>query len=91
MQVESLRQRIKRVAHYLLRVLVKLPIKIRVVVRSDAALEHFGIGRSIKEPRRNTQCANSMTGSPRGTDLFGLGIHVLSPIGADCTNCALAK
>lgn len=78
-QVESFRQHIKRVAHYLLGVLAKLPIKIGIVMRSDAALESSRIGRSIEEPRRDTQCANSITGSPRSTNFVGLGVHLLAP------------
>ena len=57
MQIESFRQHIKCIAHYLLRVFAKLPIKIRIVVSADAALEGFGVTGSIKEPRRDTQRA----------------------------------
>jgi hypothetical protein len=68
MQVESLCQHIKRVAHYLLRVLAELPIKIRIVVRADAALECFGIDRSVKEPRRYKQRANPIASVPSSAD-----------------------
>jgi hypothetical protein len=73
--------------HYLLGVLAKLPIKIRIVVRSDAALKCFGVNGSIKESRRDTQRSNLIAGGPRGTDLVALANHVA---GRDMT-CALAK
>jgi len=73
-QVESLRQHIKCVAHYLIRVLPKLPIEPGIVVRVHAAFEGFGVTGSVKEPRRDTQCANSIARAPGGTDLVALAI-----------------
>jgi len=75
-QVESLSQHIKCSAHYLLRVLAKLPIKIWIVVCVPTALEDFGIDRPIKKPRRDTQRSNLIAGRPCGTDLIGLENHV---------------
>jgi hypothetical protein len=58
----------------------------------NAALERFGIGRSIKEPRRDTQRTNLITGRPRRTDLVALAIHVINPwLQMHTPNCALAK
>jgi len=84
---ESLRQQIKCVAHYLLRVLRKLPVEAGIVVCVDPALENFGVSRSVKEPGRDTRSANPITGSQRGADLINLANHV---VGRDMT-CALAK
>jgi hypothetical protein len=77
MQVESLCQHIKRIAHYLLWVLPKLPIKIRIVMRSHAAFESFSVSGSIEEPCHNTQCFNAITGRPRATDLVAFAVHVI--------------
>jgi hypothetical protein len=78
-QVESLRQHIKCVAHYLLRVLPKLPIEAGTVVCVDTAFEGFGVTGSVKEPRRDTQRANPVTRRPRGTDLVALALHLIGP------------
>jgi hypothetical protein len=51
------------------RLLPKLPVKIWIVERADAAFERFGIDGLIKELRSDTQCANSIACSPCGTDL----------------------
>jgi len=63
----------------MLRILAKLPIKIWIVVGVHAPFESSSFGGSIKEPRRNAQCSNLITGHPRGTDLIGLAIHVAGP------------
>ena len=42
----------------------------------NAPHKSSGVNGSIKEPRRDTQCANLVASGPRGTDLFGFGIHV---------------
>jgi hypothetical protein len=78
-QVESLRQHVKCVAHYLLRILVYLPIKIRIVVRSDTAFEGFGVTGSVKEPRRDTQRANAIASAPCTADLVALALHLIDP------------
>jgi hypothetical protein len=79
-QVESLRQHIKCVAHYLLRVLAKLPIEARIVVCVDAAFEGFGVTGSVKEPRRDTQCANPIPIGPCSDDLVALANHVVGHV-----------
>jgi hypothetical protein len=44
-----------------------------------ASMPRFsGIGRSIKEPRRDTQRTNLIAGRPRRTDLVALAIHVIN-------------
>jgi hypothetical protein len=82
MQAESHRQHLKRISHYLLRVLADLTVKFRVIVRSHATLEQFGIIGAIKEARRDAQRTDPVTSSPYGTDFIGLAIHLSS--GADC-------
>jgi hypothetical protein len=46
-------------------------------VRSHAALEGFGVDGMVKEPRRDTQRANPIIGSPGGTDLVGIACGYL--------------
>jgi len=46
------------------------------LVRVHATLEHFGVGGAIKEPRRDAQRTDPITGSPCGTDFVGLVMHV---------------
>jgi hypothetical protein len=76
-QVESVRQHIKCVAHYLLRVLPKLPIEAWIVVRPDTAFEGFGVTGSVKEPRRDTQRANLIASAPCTADLVALALHLI--------------
>jgi hypothetical protein len=90
-QVESLRQDIERIAYDLLRVLPKLPIEVGIVVCVDATFEGSGVNGSIKEPRRDTQCANLIASVPFGADLVALAIHVACPITSNAPNCALAR
>ena len=78
-QPEAVSQRLKCILRYLLRFLAKLAVEIRVVERIDAALERLGVGGAIKEPRRDTQRADPVTGSPGGTDFIGLANHAVSP------------
>ena len=77
MQAEPPCQHVNRVLDYLLWVLAKLPIKAGVIVRVHAALENFGFIRPIKEPRRDPQRADLVTGSPSSTDFVGFTIHAV--------------
>ena len=85
---ESLRQHIKCVAHYLLRVLAKLPIRIWIVVCVPATLEAFGIDGPIKELRRDTQRPNLIASVPSSADLVALAIHVVGPMTSNALNRA---
>jgi hypothetical protein len=78
-QVESVRQHIKCVAHHLLRVLAKLPIEAGIVVCVDAAFESSGSDGSIKEPRRDTQRANPIPSAPFSANLVALALHLIGP------------
>jgi hypothetical protein len=90
-QVESLLQHIKCVAHYLLRVLPELPIEPGIVVCVHATLERFGVGGPIKEPRRYAQRTNPIASLPCSADLIALAIHCRQPVAGRTLNCALAK
>jgi len=78
-QLESLRQHIKCVAHYLLRIFPKLPIEAGIVVCVDAAFEGFGVTGSVKEPRRDTQRANPIASAPCSANLVALALHLIGP------------
>src|SRR6516225_9593478 len=79
MQTEPPCQHFQRIRGYLLRLLAKLTVEIRVVMRVHAALECFGGGGTIKEPRCDTQGADPVTSSPCGAHFVGLAFHVGSP------------
>jgi hypothetical protein len=71
---------IKCVVHYLRWVLAKLPIEARIVVCVNAAFEGFGVTGSVKEPRRDTQCANPIPIGPCSDDLVALANHVVGHV-----------
>jgi hypothetical protein len=75
-QTEPPCQCLKSSPDYFPRFLAELTVKFRVVMRIHAMLERFGIGRAIKEPRRDTQCTDPVTGSP---SFVSLAIHLSSP------------
>jgi hypothetical protein len=77
-ETETPYQRLKRIPHYLLRVLAELAVKLRVIVRIHPTLKHLRGGRPIKELSGDAQCADAITGSPCGTDFVGLAIHLSS-------------
>lgn len=74
-QTESLCQHAQCVRYDLPWVLPKLPVEAWIVVSSNAALEGFGLLRTIKEAGRDPQRANPVTGSPCSSDLVGLAIQ----------------
>jgi hypothetical protein len=77
--VETVRQCFKRILRYLLRCLAELAVEVGMIVRIHAAFESFGIAGPIKEPRCDTQNADTITGSPGRTDFVGLAKHAVSP------------
>jgi hypothetical protein len=87
-QVESFRQDFKRIIYDLLRVLAQLAIEAGIVVGVHAALEGSCLNGSIKEPRRDAQCADSISSSPRGTNFVGLAFHVATTICRDARGLA---
>jgi hypothetical protein len=76
LQAEFFSQQFQRSLRQLFRVLAELPVKARMIVRVHAALKDFGIDGPIKEPRRDTQCANPIASVPSTADLIGLAGHV---------------
>jgi hypothetical protein len=90
-QLQFPSQQFQRSLRQLFGVLLKLPIEAGIVVCIDAALERSSVNGPIKEPRRDTQRANAITGRPRGTDLVGFAGHVINPwLQMHTPNCALA-
>ena len=67
LQTEPPCQHLKRIRHDLLRLLADLTVKIRVLMHIHATPEGFGVSGAINI---DPQCADPVTGSPRGTDLF---------------------
>jgi hypothetical protein len=79
-KINSLLQGSQRYRNDLMWILTELTVEARVVVGIHAALEHHGIQRPIKEPRRNTQRTDLITGSPCLPDLLCFGFQDHRPI-----------
>ena len=57
---------------YVILILAKLPVKVRIVMRIHTALEKLSIDGSIKEPCRDPQRGYAITASPSFTDFAAL-------------------
>jgi hypothetical protein len=86
MQAEPLCQGVKRSTHNLLRYSAEQPVEVRIIERVHAAFERFCIIGTIKEPRRDAQSTDPVTGGPGGTNLVGLATHVVNQR-RKCASC----
>jgi hypothetical protein len=71
-QIKSLRKQIKRSRYHFLRFFADLAVKLRVIVRTHPTLKCLRGGGPVKEPRRDSQCADLVTSGPGGTNLVSL-------------------
>jgi hypothetical protein len=76
---------------YLLGLLAELAVEVGMIVCIHAALECLRISRPIKEPRRDAQRADAVTGSPSRKDFVGLAIMPSAQRRKDANASALAE
>jgi hypothetical protein len=76
-QIKSLLQQRERSRHQFLRYLAELTLEAGMIVRVHAALKDSGVGGPIKEPSRDAQSSDLITGKPSGTNLFSLCLHAV--------------